>query len=232
MGPLSMHLATRDMLWRHTGFLQLVMEGTVGVLKPSVTMKERMGAGIGFHSPVKGPENQRIVIPVTYDIGDNTTVIEVEDGTEKDLVHLNALIPSKLRDIGRPFLIWLVRMEVAAKNILSYILRILCPPRAAVVTVLDGGLDALGPADTENALVIHVNMFIVPKVVIDAAVAFIRVLHVDLLDLLCDLLVLQRSGTQFTRDPTKTGSSGNVQQLTGCLNRVVLLCMAFLYSSV
>jgi hypothetical protein len=123
-------------------------------------------------------------------------------------------------------------MEVAIKKILRYVLRILCPPCAAVVVVLDGRLDALGPADTENALVIHVDMLIVPKVVIDASVTLIRVLHVNLLDLLCNLLVLQRSGALFTRSPTKIGGSGNVQQLTGGFNRIVLLCMAFLYSSV
>ena len=101
-----------------------------------------------------------------------------------------------------------------------------------MVVVLDGGLDALGPADAENALVIHVNMVIVPKVVIDAPVTLIRVLHVNLLDLLRYLLVLHSSGTLFPRCPAKVGSSGNVQQFTGCLNRIVLLCLAFLHGSV
>ena len=121
-----------------------------------------MSAGIGLYSTVKGFENQRIIIPVTHYIGNNTTVIEVENGTKIDLVYLNALVPLELCYIGKPFLIWLVRMEVAVKKILRYILRILCPPRAAVVIVLDGGLDAFDPTEAKNALVVHMDMLVVP----------------------------------------------------------------------
>jgi hypothetical protein len=75
-------------------------------------------------------------------------------------------------------------------------------------------------------------MLIVPKVVIDASVTLIRVLHVNLLDLLRNLLVLHSSGTLFTRSPSKIGSSGNMQQFAGCLNGIAFLCMAFLNGSV
>ena len=75
-----------------------------------------------------------------------------------DARYLDALIPFELRYIGQPLLVWLARMEVSVKEILGYILRILCPPRTAVVVVIDGGLDALGPADAKNALVIHMDI--------------------------------------------------------------------------
>jgi hypothetical protein len=65
-----------------------------------------------------------------------------------------------------------------------------------VVIVLDGRLDAFDPADAENALVVHMNMFVVMQVVVDASVAFIRALHVDLLYLLCYLLILHGPGAQ------------------------------------
>ena len=120
-----------------------------------------MSAGIGLYSTVKGFKNQRIIIPVTHYIGNNTAVIEVENGTKIDLMYLNALIPFELCYIRKPFLIWLVRMEVAVKKILGNILWILCPPGAAVVVVLNGRLDAFGPADAKNTLVVHVNMLIV-----------------------------------------------------------------------
>ena len=110
---------------RHSSFLQFVMEGTVSVLKSSVTVKERAGAGIGFHGSIKSLENQRIVIPVTYDIGNNTTVIEIKDRAEIDLVYLNAFVPFELCYIGQPFLVWLVRVEVSVKEILCYVLWIL-----------------------------------------------------------------------------------------------------------
>ena len=162
--------------------------------------------GCSYRS-VKGFENQRVVISITYHIGDNTTVIEVKDSAKIYLVYLNTLIPFEFCYIGQPFLIWLVRMKVTVKEIFSYILRILCSPCTAVVIVLDGGLDALGPADAENALVVHMNMLVVPQVIIDAAVAFIWVLHVDLLDLLRKFLVLNSPGALLPGCPAKIGGS-------------------------
>ena len=41
------------------------------------------------------------------------------------------------------------------------------------------------------------DMLIMPKVVIDATVAFIRVLHMDLLDLLRKFLILHSPGAQL-----------------------------------
>ena len=228
---VNTHSYTRHTL-RHTCLFELVMEGSIGVLKTPVTMKQRMRLRIGLHSPVEGLENQWVVIPVTHYIGNNTAIKEIKNGAEIDLVHLNALIPFELCYIGKPFLVWLVRMEVAIKEIFSYILRILCLPCAAAVTVLNSGFDAFGPADTEDALVIYMDMLVVPKVVIDASVAFIRVLHMDLLDLLCYLLVLYGSGALFPGCPAKVSRSGNVQQLTGDLNRIVLFSMAFLDGSI
>ena len=178
----------------HAGFLQFVMECAIGVLKAPVTMKQRMSVRIGFYGPVEGLKNQGVVIPVTYDMGNNTAIIEIQDRAEIDLVYLDALIPFELCYIGQPFLIRLVRMEVAIKKILGYILRILRPPRTAVVAVLDGGLDALSPADAENALIIYMDMLIMPKVVVDSSVAFIRVFHMDLLDLLRKFLILHSPG--------------------------------------
>ena len=145
----------------HTSFLQLVMEGSVGILKASVAVEQGMSDGIGFYGPVKGLENQRIVISVTYHIGNNTTVIEIKNRTEIYLVYLDACIPFELCYISQPLLIWFVCMEVAVKEVFSYILRILCSPCAAVVVVLDGGLDAFGPTDAENALVVNVDVLIV-----------------------------------------------------------------------
>ena len=217
---------------RYSSLFKLVMEGSVGILKSSVIMEQRMRAGIGLYRPIKGLENQWIIISVTYGIGNNATVIEVKDRAEIDLVYLDSLIPFELCYIGQPFLVRFVRMEVAVKKVFSYILRILCLPRATVIIVLDGGLNAFDPADAENALVVYMDMFVVSQVIIDAAITLIRALYVNLLDLLRDLLVLHRSGTLFPGRPTKVGSSGNVQQLAGRLNRIAFLCLALLNGSV
>ena len=43
---------------RHARLHKLVVEGTVGVLEPSVAMKQGLCVRIGFHSLIKGLENQ------------------------------------------------------------------------------------------------------------------------------------------------------------------------------
>ena len=90
---------------RHTGLFQLVMKRAAGILKAPVAMEQRMSVRVGFNGSVKGLENQRVVIPVSYDVRDNTTIIEIEDGTEIYLVYLNTLVPFELCHIGKPFLI-------------------------------------------------------------------------------------------------------------------------------
>ena len=201
-------------------------------MKAAITVEKWMSVRIGLYGPVKGLKDQRIIVAITDHKGNNTTVIEVQNSTEIDLVHLNALIPFELCYIGQPFFVGFLCMKIAVKKILGYILWIFCMPRAAVVVVLDGGFDALSPADAKNSFVVYMNMLVVLQIVIDATVALVRVLHVDLLDLLRNLLVLHGPGAPFTGCPTKIGRSGNMQELTGCLNRIVFLCMAFLYSSV
>ena len=135
---------------RHTGFFQLVMEGTVGVLKSSVTMKERVGIRVGLYCTVESFENQWIVIPITYHIGDNTAVIEIKDRAEINLVYLNTLIPFELCYIGQPFLIWLVRMEVAVKEIFGYVLRILCLSLSPVFRLPPSCLQSLDQFPTDE----------------------------------------------------------------------------------
>ena len=47
---------------RHACLHELVVEGTVGVLKPSVAVEQRIRDQIGLHSLVKSLENQRIIV--------------------------------------------------------------------------------------------------------------------------------------------------------------------------
>ena len=70
-----------------------------------------------------------------------------------------------------------------------------------MTAVLDGRLDPFGAANAENTLVVHMNVMVMPQIVIDATVAFIWAVHVDLLDLLGKLHVLCGSGTQLAGRP-------------------------------
>ena len=192
---------------RHTGLFQLVMKRAAGILKASVTMEKRVRAGIGFYGPIKGLKNQRIVIAVTDRIGDDTTIIKIQNSAEIDLVYFNAFIPLEFRYICEPLFVWPVRIEFTVKKILGYILRVLCPPGTAVVVVLDGGLDVSGATDSENAFVAHMDVLIVSEIIIDAAVALFWTFQVDPFDLLCNLFILQCPGAPLTGCPTVVGCS-------------------------
>ena len=156
---------------------------------------------ICLYSLIECLEDQRIVIPVSHHIGNDSTVIEVQDRTEIDFVDFNAFIPLEFGNICEPFLIRLVRVKVSVQDILGYelgIIRLFC---TTVVAVLYGGLDALDAADPEDALVVHVDVFIVSEIVIDAAVALVRALHVDLLNLLGNPHILRLSAAQLAGCP-------------------------------
>ena len=56
-----------------------------------------------------------------------------------------------------------------------------------MVAVLDGGLDTLCTANPENALVVHMNVVVMPEIVVDTAVSLVWAFRVDLLDFLCNL---------------------------------------------
>ena len=62
---------------RHARLHELVVEGTVGVLEPSVAVKQRMCVRIGLHSLVKSLENQRIVVAFAEHKGDDAPVAQV-----------------------------------------------------------------------------------------------------------------------------------------------------------
>ena len=128
-----MHLAT--------GFFQFAMEGSVCVLETTVRVEDGMGIRVFLHSLAKGLEYKRIVVSVPNYKRDDAPVIEVQNGTEINLVDFNTFVPLELCYIREPFLSGCLGMEVAVKHILCNVLRIFCPSCATVAAVLDGGLD-------------------------------------------------------------------------------------------
>ena len=81
-------------------------------------------------------------------------------------------------------------MEIAVKYILCHILRIRGIAGTAVAAVLNGRPNLLCAADSQDALVVHINTKVVLQVIPDTAVAFVWMLYVYLLYLFCNLLVL------------------------------------------
>lgn len=174
----------------HTRLFQLRVKDPVCVLEPSVTVEQGMGIGIPCHSLVKGVKNQGVVIGIPDNKGYDAPVIEVQYGTEIDLVFLRANVILELCHIRQPFLVRLLRMKFSLQNIFCKILRIGCLPRTAMATVLDSRFDPSGTTDPQDSLIIH-RRFMEPfQIIPDASVSFVWILLVDLLYQFRNTLIL------------------------------------------
>lgn len=81
--PEALHRAVVNAM-RHTGHTlrhaclhELVVESSVGVLEPSVAMKQGLCVRIGLHRFVEGFENQRIIVAFAEYIEHNTPVTKI-----------------------------------------------------------------------------------------------------------------------------------------------------------
>lgn len=141
-----------------------------------------MSVRIGFHSPIKGLVDKRVIIALTEHIGHDAPVAKVKDGAEIELVYGNTLVPFELRHVSKPFLIGLVRVKLAIQKILRNVLWVPGISCTAVAGVLDGGFDVPGPADTQHTLIVDMDAMVVTQVIVEPSVALIRAVLMDLLD--------------------------------------------------
>lgn len=138
-----------------------------------------MGVWISFQRFVKSLEHKRIVISVTENIGNDSPVAQVQNGTQKDFMYRDSLIPLEFRYIRKPFLVGTLCMKVAVQYVLSQELCVFCTAGTAVICVLNGRLNTLFLANTADSFIIYLDMVIVFQVVVDSTIPFIRVLHMD-----------------------------------------------------
>ena len=158
---------------RHPRLHKLVVEGTVGVLKPSVAVEQRMRVRIGLHSLVEGFENQWVIVVFTEHVGHNAPVTELQNGAQIELVDFVSLVPLEFCHIGKPLLIWLFGIKLSVQKILSKILRIFCVPGAATVVIFHGRAYISGPADAEHPLVVDMDAAVMAQIVIEPPVALV-----------------------------------------------------------
>ena len=209
--PEALHRAVIDAMrhaghaLRHACLHELVVESAVGVLESSVTMEQGMRVRIGFHSLIKGLENQRIVIAFAEHIGHDAPVTKVEDGAQIEFLYLRTLKPLEFGHIGEPLLIGLCGIKLPVQKVFGKILRVLRLSGAATVVALDRGTDISGPADAEHPLIIDVDTVVMPQFVIDAPVALARALRVNLLDRIREMFVLRGPPAQLPGSPSVVG---------------------------
>ena len=111
------------------------------------------------------------------------------------------IIPFEFSDICEPFLVWLICGELSVQDVLCdelWIIRLAC---ASVVCILDRRLDVLCSADPESSLVIDLDVVFAVEIIVDPAVSFGWIFHMDLFHLLSYEPVLPDSFSDITAQP-------------------------------
>lgn len=199
IGPLSIQLRHTGHTLRHACLYELVVESAVGVLEPSVAVEQGMRVRIGFHSLIKGLENQRIVIAFAEHIGHDAPVAKVEDGAQIEFLYLHTLKPLEFCHIGEPLLIGLCGIKLPVQKILSKILRVLSLSGAATVVIFHGRANISGPADAEHPLVVDMDAAVMAQIVIEPPVALVWAFLVELFELFSKPIILRGPLAHYTQ---------------------------------
>lgn len=233
--PKSFHWAvvnamahTRHTL-RHPSLLELVVKSSAGILVTSVAVKQGMCVWIGQNSFIKGLVNKRIVVVFAQHIGHDAPVAKIQNGAQIEFVRLNALIPSKLGHIGKPFFVGPRSMELAVQNVLRDIQRVPGLSGAAMAAVFHRGAYIFGPADTQHSLIIDMDSIVMTQIVIEPPIALIRAFLMDLFDLVSQALILLSSMAQFPSGPSVVGGTGYMEQFAGRFNGIPFFFVALLH---
>ena len=186
-----------------------------------------MRVWIGFHSCVQRVKYQGIVVMVADDVSNDSVVIQVKYRAEIHLIYIRSFVPLELCHIRQPLLIRHIGMELPVQPILCVILRIGSLPGTAVVLVLNGGLDIQAAADAQYPFLVHIYLVVMSQIILDPAVAFVRILCMNLLHKFRNLLVFQLPGALFAAKPAVVGRSGHAQLLTGQFHRIPIFFLTF-----
>ena len=157
-----------------------------------------MSIRFGSNRCSKSLEYQRIVVGVPDHIADDSSVIQIQDGTEIYLLYFNSDVVFEFCDISQPFLVGLVCLELPFQQVVCQIIWILALPGTSVVTVFNRGFNPAASADPKHPLVIHMSVVSPIQFIFKPAVPHLGVLFMDILNQIRNAFVLRSSGGQFT----------------------------------
>jgi len=209
----------------HAGFSQHMVECSVRILETSVAVAQWMRVRVCGNCCPECVKHQRIVIGISDHIADNSSVIQIQNGTEIYLLYLNANVVLEFSNISQPFLVRPVRFKFPVQQIVCQIIRISTLPGTAVVAVLNRGLNPAAPADPKHPLVIHMGVVVPIQFILESAVSHLRMLLVNILNQISNALILNGPGGQFACCPPVISCPGNLQYPTGLLYRIFVLFM-------
>ena len=231
--PEALHRAVVNAM-RHTGHTlrhprlhKLVVEGTVGVLKPSVAVEQRMRVRIGLHSLVEGFENQWVIVVFTEYVGHNAPVTEIQNGAQIELVDFVSLVPLEFCHIGKPLFVGLCGIKLPVQKIFGKILRIFCVSGAATVVIFHGRAYISGPADAEHPLVVDMDAAVMAQVIVEPPVTLIRTFRMELFELFRKPFILCGPLAQLARGPLVVSRTRCVEQFTGQFNGIARFLVCF-----
>ena len=99
---------------------------------------------------------------------------------------------------------------------------------AVVISVFDSRLNVFFTTDSQNPFIVDMNAIIMTKIIINAAIPFVRAFHIDILYFLCHLFVTYGPGTLTARQPPIIFCPGYPEWHTGLLNRIFVFLAIFL----
>ena len=120
-------------------------------------------------------------------------------------------------------------MELSVQNILSDELWIVCLLGASFICILDSGFDSKLSADSQNSLIIHINIMIPLKVISDFAVSLVRTFHMNLFYGFCNLSVFSFSPRHFMMQPFVVSRAADSTDFAQYRNWIVVCFVFFLY---
>ena len=119
-------------------------------------------------------------------------------------------------------------MELSVQNILSDELWIVCLLGASFICILDSGFDSKLSTNSQNSLVIHVNIMIPLKVISDSTVSLVRTFHMNLFYGFCNHSVFSLGLRYFMMQPFVIGGTADTADFAKCTDWIIMFFMFFL----
>ncbi len=108
-----------------------VVEDLSGIGVAPVAVEQGADAGICFQSQVQGAVDQRGVVGIPDEKGDDPPVAQIQNGAQIELVHDGTHIVVKLRHIGEPLFVGAVGVKLAVQHILRQMTGARTPPECS-----------------------------------------------------------------------------------------------------
>lgn len=114
IGPLSMHLPTRDILCVMPASSSFALNCLLVYWYPRSLWKSGLAPGVCLHSHVEGIEDGLVVIAFADGEGNNAPALEVKDSAQIQLLTITIF---HFGHVSKPLLIGLLSSEIPSRNI-------------------------------------------------------------------------------------------------------------------